>query len=429
MENLGDVFKKAREDKNLTIKDVSLQTNIGSKFIKAIENNDFSVFPGEAYTVGFIRNYAEFLKVDPEIIIKLFYTNQIAESETPIEELVAPTKPKLNPIPIILLTVVIVGIIVALIFIMRNKRSGEPDNTGTTSTTQTTQRQQETQTSQTASEPQGRYTELPFFDKKTIGDDIYIIVKEKKLKISIKKISNDGVDVVFSSVGDNDFLVNMRRTFTIGNNKQLKFDVERNREYDFSIGVDSIINQAQAKLFIRKVEDPYENQRYYDYFTYQAPDQATLLQLQGSGQQEQPSATPEQQTAQQGANPQQQANTQNTAQTPAQRAQAVTAGNTPQIKISLTNSMTRDSAIYIWVRKDNSPDIRTIKLNRNQAIQLDATSKLTLDTNNLYGLKIMINGREFSTRNISHDGGVGKLRVWIDRDAAGKPEIKYEINR
>ncbi len=193
--------------------------------------------------------------------------------------------------------------------------------------------------------------------------------------------------------------------------------------------MDSIINQAQAKLFIRKVEDPYENQRYYDYFTYQAPDQATLLQLQGSGQQEQPSSNPEQQTAQQGTNSQQQTNAQNTAQTSAQRVQTTTTGNTPQIKISLTNSMTRDSAIYIWVRKDNSPDIRTIKLNRNQAIQLDATSKLTLDTNNLYGLKIMINGREFTTRNISHDGGVGKLRVWIDRNAAGRPEIKYEINR
>lgn len=418
MDNLGEVFKKAREDKGLTIKDVSIQTNIGSKFIKAIENNDFSVFPGEAYTVGFIRNYAEFLKIDPEEVIRLFYTNQIAESETPIEELVAPTKPKLNPIPIILIVVVIIAIITSIFFLVNRKRN---NNTLNTQNFETTTNNTQTQTNN-AQENQINLSQLPIYSKKVVGDKIFIKIKNKTLKIEIKKIDEKFVHVAFSSVGDEDFLMNMRRTFKIEIKKQLKFDIERNREYDFSLGVETIPSPAQAQIYIRKMEDPYENERYYDYFIYQAPDQATLTQLQQRNQNTQQSDNTDNQSSE---TSQQNTNTQNNQ--PNTQTQA--SNQKVKLNLILTNNMDRDSVIYIWIKKDTTPEIKTIKLAKNQTIKVEAKNKISLDTNNLYGLKVMINGKLIKTKNIANDGGVGKLRFWINKSPSGKTEIKWEINR
>ncbi len=408
MDNLGEVFKKAREEKGLTIKDVSIQTNIGSKFIKAIENNDFTVFPGEAYTVGFIRNYAEFLKVEPEKVIKLFYTNQIAESETPIEELVAPTKPRLNPIPIILFVVLIIGVGVGIFFIVKGRANTSNTNESGQNISAENTNVPEKSNNQTKNI---NFADLPIYSKKTIGDKVFISIATKKLSIEIKNIDKKSIKVIFSSIGDNDFLVNMRREFNIDLNKELRFDLERNRTYDFSVGVEEIPNQAQAKVFIKKIDAPYESQRYYDYFTYTKPDQATLTQLQQNKENTSEKTETTENTQNNTTN-----NTRNVA-------------SNVKLNINLTNSMQRDSIIYIWVRKDNSAQIQTVKLNKNQSVNLKADSKITLDTNNLFGLNIKINGRKINTKNLTNEGGIGKLRFWIEKNPQGKTEIKWEINR
>ncbi len=413
MDNLGEVFKKAREEKGLTVKDVAVQTNIGSKFIKAIENNDFSVFPGEAYTVGFIRNYAEFLKVDPEKVIKLFYTNQIAESETPIEELVAPTKPQLNPIPIILFIVLIIGIIAGVYFFLRGK-TNKPDNKNNQNITAENTDNKNNAQKENQNE-NVKFDTLPIYSTKAIGDKVYLQIGNKKLSIEFKKISEKSVDIMFSSIGDNDFLVNMRKEYKIEANKELRFDAERNKTYDFSIGIEKIPNTAQVKVFIKKIDTAYESQRYYDYFPYTKPDQATLTQLQ----QNNPNQKNNENT-----NENNKENNTNNQQTNTQQSNVDV-----KLNITLTNSMQRDTAIYIWVKRDDSSEIQTLRLNRNQTKNLVANSKITLDTTNVFGLKIKVNGRDIQTKRLANAGAIAKLRFWVDKSQSGKTEIKWEINR
>ena len=61
MGKIGDIFREARLGKGLTLEQVADETNISKRFLQGIESDDFSGFPGEVYTLGFIRNYAEFL--------------------------------------------------------------------------------------------------------------------------------------------------------------------------------------------------------------------------------------------------------------------------------------------------------------------------------------------------------------------------------
>ncbi|MDH4262143.1 MAG: helix-turn-helix domain-containing protein [Spirochaetia bacterium] len=90
-ENVGKILNKSRLEKNLSIKDASDGTKITGRHITALEENNFEIFPGETYILGFIRSYSNFLGLDPDQMIQIYKGNQLAELEPPIEELTEPT--------------------------------------------------------------------------------------------------------------------------------------------------------------------------------------------------------------------------------------------------------------------------------------------------------------------------------------------------
>ena len=92
MEKIGEKLRSTRELKKLTIKDVAKETNISPKYIEAIEDEEFDRIPGEPYLLGFLRNYAEFLKLDGDEVVQSYKGYKIGESATPLEELTKPTK-------------------------------------------------------------------------------------------------------------------------------------------------------------------------------------------------------------------------------------------------------------------------------------------------------------------------------------------------
>lgn len=69
---LGDIFRAERERQGLSVKDIEKGTSIRALYIESIENGDFSQLPGEVYTKGFIRNYANFLKMDADAMVKRY---------------------------------------------------------------------------------------------------------------------------------------------------------------------------------------------------------------------------------------------------------------------------------------------------------------------------------------------------------------------
>lgn len=91
MESIGEKLKQTRESKKLSLKDVSLETNLAPTFIEALEQEDFDKFPSETYILGFLKTYSEFLKIDADEMIQLYKGYKIGESQTPIEELTRPT--------------------------------------------------------------------------------------------------------------------------------------------------------------------------------------------------------------------------------------------------------------------------------------------------------------------------------------------------
>lgn len=89
MDSLGDKLKEAREEAGLSIDQVYRDTKISKSFINAIETENFEVFPGETYVIGFIRNYSEYLGFKGDDFVKLYKNLMIQEHQVPIEQLVS----------------------------------------------------------------------------------------------------------------------------------------------------------------------------------------------------------------------------------------------------------------------------------------------------------------------------------------------------
>lgn len=88
---LGTILKEAREGRKLAIRDVARETNMIPRYILALENEDYSIFPGETYALGFLRSYAEYLQLDVDHLLNIYRGLQIDQSQTPLRELTRPT--------------------------------------------------------------------------------------------------------------------------------------------------------------------------------------------------------------------------------------------------------------------------------------------------------------------------------------------------
>jgi cytoskeletal protein RodZ len=87
MESIGEKLRLAREQHTYTLDQVARDTNVARRFLQALEDEDFSAFPGETYAMGFLRTYAEYLGLDADELIGLFRNLQIQEQPLPMNEL------------------------------------------------------------------------------------------------------------------------------------------------------------------------------------------------------------------------------------------------------------------------------------------------------------------------------------------------------
>ncbi len=83
MESYGTILKRSREEKNIDRDTAARETSITVECIRGLEEEDTSAFPGEPYMVGFLRNYAEYLGVNPDTVMSLYRSKAIQESPVP----------------------------------------------------------------------------------------------------------------------------------------------------------------------------------------------------------------------------------------------------------------------------------------------------------------------------------------------------------
>jgi hypothetical protein len=66
---IGNSLREARERQGLGFPEIELATKIRAKYIRALEEEDFTSIPGDAYIRGFLRTYAEYLGLDGDVYV------------------------------------------------------------------------------------------------------------------------------------------------------------------------------------------------------------------------------------------------------------------------------------------------------------------------------------------------------------------------
>ena len=66
---IGEVLKRTRTRRKVDIHTVEQQTKIRTKYLRALENEEWDVLPGPAYAKGFLRTYAQFLGLDGDALV------------------------------------------------------------------------------------------------------------------------------------------------------------------------------------------------------------------------------------------------------------------------------------------------------------------------------------------------------------------------
>jgi transcriptional regulator with XRE-family HTH domain len=82
MTGIGHRLREAREARRIPIEQVERDTRIVRRYLLALENEDFGVFPAEVYARGFLRSYASYLGLDGAELVSLMPQPEPPEEET-----------------------------------------------------------------------------------------------------------------------------------------------------------------------------------------------------------------------------------------------------------------------------------------------------------------------------------------------------------
>jgi len=74
MASFGDRLRKEREQRGITLDDIALNTKIGTRLLRALEEEKFDQLPGGIFNKGFVRAYARHVGIDEEQAISDYMT-------------------------------------------------------------------------------------------------------------------------------------------------------------------------------------------------------------------------------------------------------------------------------------------------------------------------------------------------------------------
>ncbi len=87
MAELGELLRRTREDKGLSLAQVEEATKIRSAYLQALEDEKYDLLPPRTYVKGFLKNYARHLDLDPQHVLALYQGSEPTHVPMPVSAL------------------------------------------------------------------------------------------------------------------------------------------------------------------------------------------------------------------------------------------------------------------------------------------------------------------------------------------------------
>jgi cytoskeletal protein RodZ len=95
--SVGDLLHAAREKKGVDLYRAERDTKIRARHLAALEAGDYAELPGSVYVKGFLRNYAQYLGLDPAEVLERWHDDQEPVSRAPAAAVIPPPQPLTDP--------------------------------------------------------------------------------------------------------------------------------------------------------------------------------------------------------------------------------------------------------------------------------------------------------------------------------------------
>jgi cytoskeleton protein RodZ len=96
MGSFGENLRREREMRGVTLEEISAATKIGIRFLKSIEDEEFSKLPGGIFSRSFVRSYARYLGLDEDPLLAEYQLAAKAKGEEDVSSYPLP-KPYPGP--------------------------------------------------------------------------------------------------------------------------------------------------------------------------------------------------------------------------------------------------------------------------------------------------------------------------------------------
>ncbi len=83
MFEIGNSLREARLRQGLDFPEIEQRTKIRGKYLRALEEEQFDLLPGETYVKGFLRSYSEYLGLDGQLYVDEFNSRYVTGEEEP----------------------------------------------------------------------------------------------------------------------------------------------------------------------------------------------------------------------------------------------------------------------------------------------------------------------------------------------------------
>jgi cytoskeleton protein RodZ len=134
MFEIGNSLREARLRQGLDFPEIEQATKIRPKYLRALEDEQFDILPGQTYVKGFLRSYAEYLGLDGQLYVDEYNSRYIhVDEETPLRARSTSSLSRAGPhfeTSVVLAALAAIAILTLLVFAAWRFGSDTPDTAG-----------------------------------------------------------------------------------------------------------------------------------------------------------------------------------------------------------------------------------------------------------------------------------------------------------
>jgi cytoskeleton protein RodZ len=127
MPEIGATLREARMRARIDVSEIEAQTKIRAKYLRALENEEWSLLPGPTFVKSFLRTYAQALGLDGKALVEEYRLAHERPSDAMLEPIISTpqrnrsrgrTGPNSGPSPGYMLAVGGIGVLIVLLIVL-----------------------------------------------------------------------------------------------------------------------------------------------------------------------------------------------------------------------------------------------------------------------------------------------------------------------